>query len=142
MSCLSLTLCSSTDDVQALGHNGPCKVNPDSKTTTNNPWSWNHRANLLYIDQPIHTGFSFDVPSPGRIDITTGRIYRNGATPEEEDGAIPVLEDGIFSSQSGESTIGTSQNVARVLWTFMQAWSANSTLKVYSRPSIHLWSQS
>jgi hypothetical protein len=133
-----LTSCLSTDDVQALGHNGPCKVNPDSKTTTNNPWSWNNRANLLYIDQPIHTGFSFDVPSPGRINLTSGDIYFPGQTPSTNS----VLEDGIFSSQSGESTIGSSQNVARVLWTFMQTWSADSTLKAYSRPSIHLWSQS
>ncbi|KAH6689015.1 carboxypeptidase S1 [Plectosphaerella plurivora] len=123
---------------QALGHNGPCKVNSDSKTTTNNPWSWNNRANLLYIDQPTHTGFSFDAPFPGRIDILTGKIFGPSDTPP----ASAILDDGKFSSQKEASLLSTSQNVARVLWTFMQAWSADSALKAYSRPSIHLWSQS
>ncbi|KAF9452095.1 alpha/beta-hydrolase [Macrolepiota fuliginosa MF-IS2] len=39
--------------------NGPCLVNPDGKTTVNNPFSWNNLSNMIYIDQPIGTGFSF-----------------------------------------------------------------------------------
>ncbi|ESK90545.1 carboxypeptidase s1 [Moniliophthora roreri MCA 2997] len=38
---------------------GPCTVNPDGKTTTLNPFSWNNISNMIYIDQPIGTGFSF-----------------------------------------------------------------------------------
>ncbi|KAG7091367.1 hypothetical protein E1B28_010407 [Marasmius oreades] len=37
---------------------GPCNVNPDGKTTTLNPFSWNNLSNVIYIDQPIGTGFS------------------------------------------------------------------------------------
>ncbi|EJD01971.1 alpha/beta-hydrolase [Fomitiporia mediterranea MF3/22] len=39
--------------------NGPCNVNPDGETTTLNPYSWNNISNMIYIDQPIGTGFSF-----------------------------------------------------------------------------------
>ncbi|KAF5350558.1 hypothetical protein D9756_008576 [Leucocoprinus leucothites] len=39
--------------------NGPCLVNSDAKTTVNNPFSWNNLSNMIYIDQPIGTGFSF-----------------------------------------------------------------------------------
>ncbi|TFK31316.1 alpha/beta-hydrolase [Crucibulum laeve] len=39
--------------------NGPCTVNPDGNTTTINPFSWNNISNVIYIDQPIGTGFSF-----------------------------------------------------------------------------------
>ncbi|KAL0945855.1 hypothetical protein HGRIS_012138 [Hohenbuehelia grisea] len=39
--------------------NGPCLVNPDGMTTTINPFSWNNISNMIYIDQPIGTGFSF-----------------------------------------------------------------------------------
>ncbi|KAF9011691.1 alpha/beta-hydrolase [Cyathus striatus] len=39
--------------------NGPCQVNADGKTTTLNPFSWNNISNMIYIDQPIGTGFSF-----------------------------------------------------------------------------------
>ena len=49
--------CSS--EVALFGENGPCKVNTDGSNTTVNPYSWNSKANLLYIDQPAGTGFSY-----------------------------------------------------------------------------------
>ncbi|KAF9479203.1 alpha/beta-hydrolase [Pholiota conissans] len=39
--------------------NGPCHVNPDGATTVLNSFSWNNISNMIYIDQPIGTGFSF-----------------------------------------------------------------------------------
>ncbi|KAF8524561.1 alpha/beta-hydrolase [Hysterangium stoloniferum] len=41
--------------------NGPCHVNADGKTTTLNPFSWNNVSNMIYIDQPVGTGFSFGI---------------------------------------------------------------------------------
>ncbi|EEQ99933.1 conserved hypothetical protein, partial [Perkinsus marinus ATCC 50983] len=38
--------------------NGPCRVNEYGNDTKTNPYSWNTRANLLYVDQPAGTGFS------------------------------------------------------------------------------------
>ena len=44
----------------------------DSETTENNEWSWNSLSNMLYIDQPVQTGFSYDTPAPGRIELVSG----------------------------------------------------------------------
>ncbi|KAL5085367.1 hypothetical protein Trisim1_010592 [Trichoderma cf. simile WF8] len=40
--------------------NGPCTFNNvEGNTPVLNPHSWNEYANMLYVDQPIGTGFSF-----------------------------------------------------------------------------------
>ncbi|KAK4451884.1 putative carboxypeptidase [Podospora aff. communis PSN243] len=49
-----------TSMTQAVnGHNGPCVVQPNGNSTAMNPWSWNKASNMLYIDQPAGTGFSY-----------------------------------------------------------------------------------
>mmetsp|Transcript_13756 Transcript_13756/g.47975 ORF Transcript_13756/g.47975 Transcript_13756/m.47975 type:complete len:450 (-) Transcript_13756:97-1446(-) len=49
--------CSS--ELAALGENGPCTVDAGGASTTSNPYSWNSNANLVYVDQPAGTGFSY-----------------------------------------------------------------------------------
>lgn len=49
--------CSST--LALLTENGPCKVNPDGKTTTVNPNSWTEAAHVLWLDQPAGVGYSY-----------------------------------------------------------------------------------
>ena len=38
--------------------NGPFKIN-DNLTLKLNPYSWNTNANMLYVDQPVGTGYSY-----------------------------------------------------------------------------------
>ncbi|KAF8627081.1 hypothetical protein AX15_004559 [Amanita polypyramis BW_CC] len=38
---------------------GPCLIAPDGQTTLYNPYSWNNLSNIIYIDQPVGTGFSY-----------------------------------------------------------------------------------
>ncbi|KAG1740415.1 Alpha/Beta hydrolase protein [Suillus paluster] len=51
------TACSSM--MGMFQENGPCSVNADHNSTTLNPYSWNNISNMIYIDQPIGTGFSY-----------------------------------------------------------------------------------
>jgi len=49
--------CSS--EVALFTENGPCSVNPDGKTTKTNPFSWNNKAHIIFVDQPAGTGYSY-----------------------------------------------------------------------------------
>ena len=101
--------------------NGPCFINEDSNSTRLNPWSWNNEVNMLYIDQPVQTGFSYDVLSNGTLDQVSSNItildFSDGAP--ESNNTIVV---GTFASQDQNSTANTTINGAHSVWHFAQAW--------------------
>ncbi|KAL2256780.1 hypothetical protein VTK26DRAFT_1138 [Humicola hyalothermophila] len=107
----------------ALGENGPCYVNNDSRTTRLNPWSWNNEVNMLYIDQPVQTGFSYDQLINGTVDET---VLPYVVTPVPETSPIPELNStfllGTFPSQDPSSTANTTTTAALAAWHFMQTW--------------------
>lgn len=40
---------------------GPCKISPDGSKSSLNPYAWNEVAHVLFLDQPISTGFSYGI---------------------------------------------------------------------------------
>ena len=124
----------STD--QALGHNGPCIVNDDSNSTRLNPWSWNANSNLLYIDQPTQTGFTYDEIVDGVLSAVDGSIDVSGAEMPLNLTAVK----GKFSSQDPTRAANTTQIASRALYHFIQAWFGE--FEQYRRDNISIWSQS
>ncbi|KAF9446561.1 alpha/beta-hydrolase [Macrolepiota fuliginosa MF-IS2] len=55
--------------------NGPCLVNPDGLTTAFNPYSWNNVTNMLYIDQPVGTGFSYGTDTRNTIQGSAEQMW-------------------------------------------------------------------
>jgi carboxypeptidase C (cathepsin A) len=107
----------------AVSENGPCSVLPDSKSTELNPWSWNDRVSMLYIDQPVQTGFSYDALINGTLDqIKSPFVYK----PNNFSTGIPqtnlTFMTGTFASMNPSAAPNTTIASARTMYHFMQAW--------------------
>lgn len=104
----------------------PCSVDAGGNSTTLNPWSLNRRVNMLYVDVPAQTGYSYADARNGTFDVVA-----NLFTPAADDGGDGVV-DGVvggptttvasMSSQEGSRTLNTTQQVARQVWQFAQVW--------------------
>ncbi|KAE8422247.1 Alpha/Beta hydrolase protein [Aspergillus pseudocaelatus] len=116
--------------------NGPCHVNRNL-TTRDNPWAWNKEYNVLYLDQPVQTGFSYDIQTPGVLNLTTGNIIPNYSGPLGH-----TLIPGNFSSQNVNSTANTTENAARHFWNFLQLWTDEFKHHTTSDKSISIWTES
>ncbi|KAL2043728.1 hypothetical protein N7G274_003247 [Stereocaulon virgatum] len=112
----------SSSMIGLLQENGPCVINDDSNSTTLNPWSWNNEVNMLYIDQPVQTGFSWDILTNVTLDLTN----TDGPTPADFTNGVPQQNNtfmvGTLPSQEPANTVNTTQNAARALWHFAQTW--------------------
>jgi carboxypeptidase C (cathepsin A) len=119
-----------------LVENGPCFVNPDSNSTTLNPWSWNNEGeltstttsprlteavNMLYVDQPNQVGLSYDVLTNISVNLVSGDITILNDTDSVPEQNATFLT-GTYPSQDGNSTTQGSIASARSLWNFIQSW--------------------
>ncbi|KAI9832744.1 MAG: hypothetical protein M1826_001303 [Phylliscum demangeonii] len=50
---------------------GPCNIS-SNLTSTINPYSWNEASNMLFLSQPVGTGFSYADEEPGTRNNLTG----------------------------------------------------------------------
>jgi len=122
--------------------NGPCHVGSDSNSTYLNPWSFNNISNMIYVDQPVQTGFSYDTLANGTLDLTTDTI----TTDDFSDGVIPdqsnTLLVGTFPSTDPDHTTNDTVNSAAALWHFAQVFFQEFPDYMPGNDKISIWTES
>jgi carboxypeptidase C (cathepsin A) len=132
----------SSSMVGLFQENGPCQVNTDSNSTYLNPWSWNTNVNMLYVDQPVQTGFSYDSLANGTLDVPSGTI----TTGSFEIGNVPAQNNtllvGTFPSDNIYDTTNNTANSARALWHFAQVFFQEFPNYMPGNNKISIWTES
>jgi carboxypeptidase C (cathepsin A) len=130
--------------VGALEENGPCFVSDDSNSTYLNPWAWNNEVNMLYIDQPVQVGYSYDTLFNGTLTYSGDDDY-NITLSDFPDG-VPEQNHtflvGTFASQNLTYTANSSVHAAHALWHFLQTFLEEFPAYKPHDEKVSLWTES
>ncbi|KAJ8129242.1 hypothetical protein O1611_g4392 [Lasiodiplodia mahajangana] len=77
--------------------------------------------NMLYIEQPVQVGFSYDTLHNYTYDLVTGRTVALGPSDPIPEQNITQLV-GTFPSNNRSDTAQGSRNAAIAMWHFAQTW--------------------
>ena len=112
--------------ISATFENGPCIVGVDSNSTMLNPYSWNNNANIIYLDSPVMTGFSYNTLVNSTIDglNATLPITAAASTSTSLPDGNTTFQVGTFPNQDPTQMANSTSNTVPVIWTAMQAWFA------------------
>ncbi len=118
--------------------NGPCGVDINGNVY-DNPYSWSNASNMLFIDQPAQTGFSYSIPVPGYVDPTSQNIVTlpNANCP---DYAVAFGTCGTYSYPNETLTADSTPHAAPNFWKTLQGFMG--AFPDYSRDSFHFSSES
>jgi carboxypeptidase C (cathepsin A) len=78
-------------------------------------------VNMLYLDQPVQTGFSYGTLHNITTDLISGNVTVLNETDHIPEQNATFLV-GIYSSQDSNSTALGTRNAAIALWHFAQVW--------------------
>lgn len=98
--------------------------------------------NVLYIDQPVQTGFSYNTLVNGTYDVLS-----NAVTPVPRSQLHTVQGNisyglGTFASQDPLATTNTTVTTAKALWHFAEKWLTSFPELKTSSKEISVWTNS
>ena len=103
---------------------GPCQVVEIAEGrlgTQARDWGWDRSSNILFIDQPVQVGFSYDVATNGSLNLVNEAIsYPPSSVPRTQPSY--TFLNGTFGSANPASTANTSETAAQSVWHFLQAF--------------------
>ena len=116
--------------------NGPCGIDTNGDVV-NNPYSWSTVSNMIYIDQPTQTGFSYSIPIPGYVDASTDNVIELPGTtcPEYAAGSC-----GTYSYPNLTLTANATAAAAPNMWATLQGFMG--AFPQYSRESFNFATES
>lgn len=103
---------------------GPCEVVEIAQNklgTIPRDWGWDRSSNILFIDQPVQVGFSYDILTTASLNLLNGQLTRPPAPVPSSQPSYTFL-NGTFASGNPAATANTSALAAQVTWHFLQAW--------------------
>lgn len=112
--------------------NGPCGVDMDGNVY-NNPYAWNNVSNMIFIDQPTTTGFSYSIPVPGYQDVNTNSLVAlpNATCPDYADPSTCGTYNVYNTTLTANSTVAAAPNFYLTLQAFTGAFPQYSSNGVY-----------
>ena len=93
---------------------------------------------MLYIDQPVQVGFSYDELVHSTLDLLTGNISPTNRPIKTNGTFVP----GVFPSQNPGATANTTANAARIMWQFSQIWLQEFPEHQSSNERVSVWANS
>ena len=117
---------------------GPCMID-EKMNVVYNPYAWNNASNMIFIDQPATTGFSYSVPVSGYYSELGGTEYLielgNTTCPPYAHGGCGTYSKEDLADVT-DSTISSRHNFWLVLQGFIGAFPQ------YSQNGFHFTSES
>jgi carboxypeptidase C (cathepsin A) len=101
--------------------NGPCEVIEMARDvfgTRARDWGWDRSSNLLYIDQPNQSGFSYDILVNGTLDLISGETQ----SPPSSTTPSNLELNGTFSSERESAITNTTETSAYAVWHMLQGF--------------------
>ena len=103
---------------------GPCQVVEISKDrlgTAAREWGWDRGSNLIFIDQPVQVGFSYDTATNASLNLLDESLkFPPGPKPVTQ--PDNTFLNGTFGSGNPSFTANTSQIAAQSVWHFLQTF--------------------